>query len=398
MEAGIVNFIYAGPDGVIDPPSELGGTTGDDVLLQRVYNGSTITRIGTGYEEGPEIGQFDDTFFHNLPAGAVVYARAWDASTYLGAVAYGDSLPYTLSGGLSESHDFGTWIVGTPRSYEADTNGDTVPDYWYILHGMDPRDPVGPLTETCEGLEEFGAFGTSAGQFFNPSRVFYSDNFIFVLDSSNHRIQVWTRDTLSFVSSFGGVGNNDGQFVQPFGFFMDPRDGVHQIIVADTGNHRLQKLNYDPVSGAITFIEKWGSFGAASGEFSSPFGVSIGSDGRIYVADKDNHRVQAFENDGTFVWASGSFGSVLGEFSSPRGIAVESVGTLLVADTGNNRLQRLLSDGFATEVIGDSDFVAPYGVQVGFDDRIFVANTANSEVKNLVHGRRSATYLRWLGV
>ena len=73
--------------------------------------------------------------------------------------------------------------------------------------------------------------------------------------------------------------------------------------------------------------------------FNDPRGIAIDSSGYVYVADKDNHRIQKFTSNGQFVTKWGSLGSNPGEFSYPKGIAVGSDGKVYVSDTGNNRIQ-----------------------------------------------------------
>ena len=62
--------------------------------------------------------------------------------------------------------------------------------------------------------------------------------------------------------------------------------------------------------------------------------------GNVYVADRDNSRIQKFDASGTFLTAWGSYGSGNGQFSNPIGVATDGSGNLYVADTNNNRIQK----------------------------------------------------------
>ncbi|HSD82654.1 MAG TPA: flippase activity-associated protein Agl23, partial [Anaerolineae bacterium] len=53
-------------------------------------------------------------------------------------------------------------------------------------------------------------------------------------------------------------------------------------------------------------VQTWGSIGTGNGQFSSPHGIALASDGSIYVADGDNHRIQKFDRQGNFVLAFGA--------------------------------------------------------------------------------------------
>jgi DNA-binding beta-propeller fold protein YncE len=84
---------------------------------------------------------------------------------------------------------------------------------------------------------------------------------------------------------------------------------------------------------------EWGSKGSGDGEFSYPRGITIDKNGNLYVADTNNHRIQKFSSDCTFVAKWGSQGSADGQFSSPRGITIDKNGNLYVADSDNHRIQ-----------------------------------------------------------
>ena len=108
------------------------------------------------------------------------------------------------------------------------------------------------------------------------------------------------------------------------------------VYVADTNNHRIQKLSRDGQSLAM-----WGGEGDGPAQFRFPQSVALDSQGMIYVADSRNHRVQRLTPQGAYSAAWGSPGSAPGQFSSPQGLAVDQQGLLYVADTDNNRVQRI---------------------------------------------------------
>ncbi len=83
-------------------------------------------------------------------------------------------------------------------------------------------------------------------------------------------------------------GSGAGQFNQLSGVAFD---SAGHIIVADTGNHRVQVLRYSDGSHVRTI----GSLGCGNGQFSSPYGVLIDGQGRIIVIDSWNHRMQLLQ-------------------------------------------------------------------------------------------------------
>ena len=78
-----------------------------------------------------------------------------------------------------------------------------------------------------------------------------------------------------------------------------------------------------------------------AGQFKYPYSVAVDGSGNVYVADTENHRIQKFGPDGTFLTQWGSLGSGDGEFNRPYGVAVEG-GFVYVADTNNHRIQKFM--------------------------------------------------------
>jgi DNA-binding beta-propeller fold protein YncE len=104
--------------------------------------------------------------------------------------------------------------------------------------------------------------------------------------------------------------------------------------VADTGNFRIQKLDVDS-----HFVSAFGRKGDAAGDMSLPKGVALDRDGHVYVVDAHFENVQVFDQAGRLLMAFGEPGSGPGQFSLPAGIAIDSLDRIWVADSGNRRVQ-----------------------------------------------------------
>lgn len=187
------------------------------------------------------------------------------------------------------------------------------------------------------------------GSFFSPVRIAVDQRgYVYVSDTGNHRIQVFTGDG-EFYINWGRkntgeyVGAVKGrEFLLPYGVTADR---MNNIYVADNGNYRIQKFT---TGGA--FLAQWGVLGDGPGEFNSPKGVNIDTAGNVYVADTKNHRILKFSPEGVLLWEFGSQGSAPGNFNTPNDIAVGLTGKIYVADTWNNRIQVFSQESYKTDV------------------------------------------------
>jgi putative cell wall-binding protein len=181
-----------------------------------------------------------------------------------------------------------------------------------------------------------------------------------------------------FLTTWGSAGASDGQFDSPEGVGAAP-DGT--VYVADKDNHRIQA--FDPDGG---FITKWGSLGAGNGQLNFPSGVGVAPDGTVYVADTGNHRIQVFDPDGGFITKWGTVGSGDGQFAQPYSVAVAPHGTVYVADGLNHRIQAFEPGGdFITKWgsfgSGDGQFSVPREVAVAADGTVYVTDFFNHRVQ-----------------
>lgn len=130
----------------------------------------------------------------------------------------------------------------------------------------------------------------------------------------------------------GGEGTEAGRFDTPTGLAFDNAGRLH---VADSRNHRLQRLNAD---GSWTVI---GEAGELAGTFNEPFTLLFDGDD-LYVGEIGNNRVQRRDGaDGSWTfWGGPAQGSATGTFYGPFDLALDADANLYVADLYNNRVQR----------------------------------------------------------
>jgi DNA-binding beta-propeller fold protein YncE len=184
-----------------------------------------------------------------------------------------------------------------------------------------------------------GSNGTAPGQFNKPRDLeVAADGSLYVADTNNHRIQHIARDG-SPIHTWGSFANilegpaPEGTFYEPWGIGLGPDGSVY---VADTFNYRIQKFTPEG-----EFIKMWGYFGQAEAPDAlwGPRDVLVDDQGQVFVSDTGNKRIVVFDEDGNFITEFGNEGFEPGEFSEPVGIALDAEGQLFVADTWNQRIQ-----------------------------------------------------------
>lgn len=181
------------------------------------------------------------------------------------------------------------------------------------------------------------------------------------------------------------------------------------ILVADSGNHRVRRI--DP-AGVVTTVAGSGAAGftgddgpALQASLKSPIGVLALPDGAFLVADSGNHRIRRVSPSGVITTVAGTGISALAgdggpavaaALSSPTHLALDGTGGILVADTGNDRVRRIAPDGSISTVAGSSEGFAgdggpavsaklsgPLGLAVAADGRIIIADSYNRRVRQV---------------
>jgi len=117
----------------------------------------------------------------------------------------------------------------------------------------------------------------------------------------------------------------------------------------------------------------FGSEGKNDGDFNKPSGIFINKEGRIFVSDTLNQRVQIFKLDGTYISTIGSKTDEI-NFKLPQGITENSVGELLVADSLNDCIKVFGHDGQICRKISFMPSFLPNELSIDYSDNIMVAN------------------------
>jgi sugar lactone lactonase YvrE len=196
---------------------------------------------------------------------------------------------------------------------------------------------------------------------------------LFVLDARNFRIRriaagTGIIETVAGIGTRGASGDGGAPLAAQFSFQADSDnpepggaialDGEGRIYIADTENHRIRRA--DLGRGLIETVAGDGTTGAAGdggpailAQLSHPRDIELGPDGRLYIADTENHEIRAVDLvTGTIDTVAGS--GVAGQggdggaarqatLDRPFGIAFDAGGDLFIADTLNNRIRKVVA-------------------------------------------------------
>jgi len=248
-------------------------------------------------------------------------------------------------GGFDLPHD-------EPNRKSAQVGGIAVDDQGRIYLSFMLQHRIAVYSDSGALLREWGRKGSGNGEFNQPGGILLAaDGTVLVADQCNHRVQKFTEEG-AFLGAWGGYGEKPGQFGapdRPGSRFAGPhflaRDGKGRLYTTEGVLGRGQQLSADGTS-----LGSWGNKGSEPGGFGSfktpyaggtfgPIGILVDRHDRIWVSSL-NDRVQLFTPDGKFILGIGGSGAGPGQFARPHGLALDRQGRLYVADAGNHRIQK----------------------------------------------------------
>ena len=137
-----------------------------------------------------------------------------------------------------------------------------------------------------------------------------ADDFVYLTDRDAHQVLKYTTDgTLVMALGARDQATLQGPFNHPSDIAVSPSG---EIYIADGyGNSSVHTF-----SAAGEFLSSFGSPGSGPGQFRVPHSLAVARDGRVFVCDRENNRVQVFAADGTYLtqWT---------DFKAPMGIYID---------------------------------------------------------------------------
>ncbi len=197
---------------------------------------------------------------------------------------------------------------------------------------------------------------------------------VFVFNRGEHPVIVFDRDG-KFLNSWG-----EGLFQRAHGIFIGPDDAVY---CTDDLDHTVRKFTPEgkllqtlgtsgkPSDTGIDGID-YRTIRRVGPPFHRPTNLALAADGSMYVTDGyGNARVHKFAPSGRLEFSWGEPGNGPGQFNLPHGIALDQGGRVYVADRENSRIQIFSPRGeFLSEW---TDVARPMQVFLDPQENVFVA-------------------------
>ena len=187
----------------------------------------------------------------------------------------------------------------------------------------------------------------------------------------------------NLLQSFGA-----GMFAWPHGMYVDD-DG--NVWVADALGFGDQPpgwghivVKFSPDGEVLLTLGEQGVAGDGPNHLTKPSDIVVAPNGDIFVADGHDaggsNRIVKFDSEGNYLMEWGSTGGDHGDFSDPHALAMDSQGRLFVADRYNNRIQIFTQEG--EHLASWTQFSRISGMFIDDDDILYAVDSESNQARN----------------
>ncbi len=208
-----------------------------------------------------------------------------------------------------------------------------------------------------------------------PSSVVWTPkNTLLIFNRGPHPLLEFNPDG-SFVRAFG-----EGEYVRPHGMRLDPEGNIW---TTDVNGHTVRKLNQD--GEVLMTLGTHGQPGEASaGLLNEPTDLTVNKAGEIFILvghGRGEPRLLKFDRSGKLLTSWGGTGTAPGKFDTPHSIVGDDAGLLYVADRQNRRVQIFDEDG---KYIKEWAYKGlPCGLHLHSDQQMYLASGFAGEILRL---------------
>ncbi len=238
---------------------------------------------------------------------------------------------------------------------------------------------------------------------------------LYIADTNNNAVRMIDAGTgvITTIAGTGALGySGDGgpalaaQLNRPNGIAVDANG---DLFIADTGNNVVRVVSattdlISTVAGTGTAGSSGNGGQAVRSTLNGPYGVAVSSDGKLYIADRNNNAVRMVDSSGIIsTIAGGGNAGFAGDgglasasrLSSPSSVVIDAVGNIYIADTQNNRIQKINPQtGIINTIAGggaDLDknpatlaaLYGPAGIALDGLGSLYIADAAHNRIRKV---------------
>ena len=252
---------------------------------------------------------------------------------------------------------------------------------------FDISNPASPLHAATLGTT--GVSGSDNSHFDGPEGVGVDANYIYVADSNNQRVQIFSRTTRAYVATIGAgtYGTDNSHFNHPSDVAIDASGFIY---VADNWNKRVQQYSPNRVYQR-TYGTAGMSYVTDAHHYYFPSGVAVAKDGSTYIVEERGHRLVKLDANGVAQWTVGQPGQEGDDAEHlcwPQDAAVDMQERVYVAQGGCDvRVRIFNADGTLYAYLGagwgagNDQFNSPQGLTIDQGNNTFIADSGNHRVQ-----------------